>query len=151
MNKMIRAACVALMLTAVAVPAAASEPMKAIVGSYLEIQAMLASDKVDGIKAPAKAIATQAEGMKDSGAEIAKAARAVEQAADISKAREAFGLLSNAVIAGAKAEGWQDLADVKLAYCPMAPNGSWLQKEQTIRNPYYGAQMLTCGSFQEKK
>jgi hypothetical protein len=38
---------------------------------------------------------------------------------------------------------------VKLAYCPMV-RGSWLQKDETIRNPYYGKGMLTCGEFKDK-
>ena len=33
------------------------------------------------------------------------------------------------------------------AFCPMAP-GRWLQTEQTISNPYYGSEMLTCGVFE---
>ena len=45
--------------------------------------------------------------------------------------------LSDAVVAAAKAEGWKDLGDVKLAYCPMVKQ-SWLQKDEKIRNPYYG-------------
>ena len=37
-------------------------------------------------------------------------------------------------------------------HCPMANNGkgaNWLSKENTIKNPYYGSQMLTCGSTVE--
>jgi hypothetical protein len=34
-----------------------------------------------------------------------------------------------------------------LAYCPMKP-GSWLQSGEPLANPYYGAAMLRCGSFQ---
>lgn len=37
-------------------------------------------------------------------------------------------------------------------YCPMANDGkgaTWLSKESNIRNPYYGNQMLTCGSTTE--
>ena len=33
------------------------------------------------------------------------------------------------------------------AFCPMAP-GRWLQTEETISNPYYGSEMLTCGVFE---
>lgn len=36
--------------------------------------------------------------------------------------------------------------------CPMANNGkgaNWLSKESGIKNPYFGAQMLTCGSTVE--
>lgn len=128
---------------------AASEAMKAIVGSYLEIHAALAADRVDSIKAPAQAIVRQAEPMGEKGAGIVKAARAVEQASDLEAARKAFAPLSDAVIAGAKAEGWSDLSDVKLAYCPMA-KASWLQTGDKIRNPYYGSMMLECGEFRDR-
>ena len=67
--------------------------------------------------------------------------------ADLKAARDAFAALSDAVIAAGNAEGWQDVGEVKLAYCPMVKR-SWLQKDQAqIRNPYYGSQMLTCGEF----
>lgn len=38
-------------------------------------------------------------------------------------------------------------------HCPMANKGkgaNWLSKENAIKNPYYGSQMLTCGSTVEK-
>lgn len=37
-------------------------------------------------------------------------------------------------------------------FCPMANNGkgaNWLSKENAIKNPYFGNQMLTCGSTKE--
>ena len=37
-------------------------------------------------------------------------------------------------------------------HCPMYNNGkgaNWLSKESAIKNPYYGSQMLTCGSTVE--
>jgi hypothetical protein len=37
-------------------------------------------------------------------------------------------------------------------FCPMAKGGkgaNWLSKESAIKNPYYGAQMLTCGKVVE--
>lgn len=37
-------------------------------------------------------------------------------------------------------------------HCPMANDGkgaNWLSKENAIKNPYYGSQMLTCGSTVE--
>ena len=127
----------------------ASDAMKAIVGSYLEIHAQLSSDKIDGIKAPANAIASRAEAMGPSGAAMAKAAKAVGASADIKAAREAFGTLSDAVTAAAKAEGYKDLSGVKLAYCPMIRK-SWLQKGDQIQNPYYGSAMSSCGEFKKQ-
>ncbi len=126
----------------------ASDAMKAIVGSYLEIHAQLAADKIDGIKTPASAIASRAEAMGQSGAAMAKAAKAVGAATDLKVARDAFGTLSDAVIAAAKAEGYKDLSGVKLAYCPMVRK-SWLQKGDQIQNPYYGSAMSTCGEFKK--
>ena len=123
----------------------ASESVKSIVNSYLEAHAALAADKVEGVKAPAAAMAAEAEKMGPSGAAILKQARALEQAKDLNAAREAFNPLSESVIAAAKAA---NVGDVKVAYCPMA-KGSWLQKDSTIKNPYYGAQMLTCGEFKK--
>jgi hypothetical protein len=37
-------------------------------------------------------------------------------------------------------------------FCPMANDGkgaNWLSKESAIKNPYYGAQMLSCGKVVE--
>jgi hypothetical protein len=37
-------------------------------------------------------------------------------------------------------------------HCPMANNGkgaNWLSKEKTIKNPYFGKAMLTCGQVTE--
>lgn len=129
--------------------AQASEALTAVVASYLEIQAQLAADKVEGIEASATALSTAAASLGKPGDAIVAAARGLGQAADLEAAREAFGPLSDAVIAAAKAEGWKGLDDVKLAYCPMV-NRSWLQKGDSIRNPYYGSAMLTCGETKGK-
>jgi Cu(I)/Ag(I) efflux system membrane fusion protein len=128
----------------------ASDAMKAIVGSYLEIQARLAGDKIEGIKPAAQAIGEQAARMGKSGDDIVKTAKALEQAADLKTARDAFGPLSDAVIAAGNAENWKDVPDVRVAYCPMVKR-SWVQKEETIRNPYFGASMLSCGEFKKSK
>ena len=39
-----------------------------------------------------------------------------------------------------------DNKEVYLQYCPMKKS-SWLSSEKEIRNPYYGAAMLTCGEL----
>jgi hypothetical protein len=129
--------------------AEASAALKAVVGSYLEIQAQLAADKVEGLEASATALSTAAASLGKPGEAIVAAARVLGQAADLEAAREAFGPLSDAVIAAAKAEEWKGLDDVKVAYCPMV-NRSWLQKGDSIRNPFYGSAMLTCGEIQGK-
>jgi hypothetical protein len=129
-------------------PVRASESTKAIVASYLNIHAALSSDKVDGVKAAAEAIGKESARMGAAGDAIQKAAKAVGSAANLEAARTAFGPLSDAVIAAARADGWKDLPSLKVGYCPMVKQ-SWIQKDGTISNPYYGSTMLTCGELKD--
>jgi Cu(I)/Ag(I) efflux system membrane fusion protein len=133
---------------AVASPVRASEPTKAIVASYLHIHAALSSDKVDGVKAAAEAIGKEAARMGAAGDAIQKAAKAVASAGNLEAVRTAFGPLSDAVIAAARADGWKDLPSLKLGYCPMVKQ-SWIQKDGKVSNPYYGSAMLTCGELKD--
>lgn len=123
----------------------ASEPVKEIVSSYLEIQAALTGDTIDGVRAAAEKIGGDAGKMGAAGEPIVKTAKDLAAATDIKAARAAFGPLSDAVIAAVRAD--PAAHGVRLAYCPMA-DASWLQKEEKIRNPYYGSSMLSCGEFQ---
>jgi len=141
------AACLGLALAFGADALGASDALKSIVGSYLQIHAQLAVDKTDGVKDAATAIETTAATMGETGEGIAKAAKALREAPDLKAAREAFGPLSDAVIARAQVEGWKDLG-VKQAFCPMVKR-SWVQKDEKIRNPYYGSTMLECGEFKK--
>lgn len=125
-----------------------SESLKAIVESYVTIQSQLAADKIENVKAPSRAIAAQAAAMGKGGTDLVKAANELEKASDLNSAREAFGALSDAVMAAGKAEGWKDVEGVRLAFCPMVKR-SWLQKDAQIRNPFYGSAMLTCGEFKK--
>jgi hypothetical protein len=132
----------------VVTPLHASETMKAIVGSYLEIHAALSADKMDGVKPAAKAIGEQAARMGPAGEAIVRSAKIVEAATDLKSARAGFGDLSDAVIAAGKVEGWKDVPEAKVAYCPMIRK-SWVQKDEKIQNPYYGSSMLTCGEIKK--
>ena len=132
-------------------PPPASEATRAVVQSYLEIQAALAADRFDDVKGPARNLASQAAALGKDGAELAKASTAFAAAANLEAARTAFGPLSDAVIARVKADGSADLAaGLKVGFCPMARK-SWLQREEQVRNPYYGARMLTCGELKPAK
>ncbi|MFP9100811.1 DUF3347 domain-containing protein [Flavobacterium sp. RHBU_24] len=69
---------------------------------------------------------------------------------DVAKQRENFVLLSNKMYELAKVSKQE--TPVYYQHCPMYNNGkgaNWLSKEEAVKNPYYGAQMLTCGSVQE--
>ena len=132
-------------------PAQSSDVTRALVKSYLEIQGHLAADRYADVKGPARALASQATAMGKEGTELARAATAMAGAADLAAAREAFGPLSDAVIARVKADKTSDVArELRAGYCPMNRK-SWLQREEQVRNPYYGTSMLTCGELKPVK
>jgi len=130
-------------------PMRAADPLRAIIESYLQIHRQLIADKTEGVKAAASEIAKQAESMGARGAAIAKAATSVAAAADLKAARQSFGSLSDAVIAAAASDpALSKELGVKVAFCPMV-NRSWLQKDDKVRNPYYGSAMLDCGEIKK--
>lgn len=79
--------------------------------------------------------------------EVLRNAERISNSNDIAAQREAFAALSTDMYELAKVSHH----DVPYYYqhCPMYSAGkgaNWLSKENAIKNPYYGAQMLTCGS-----
>ncbi|KAF0094915.1 MAG: membrane-fusion protein [Puniceicoccaceae bacterium 5H] len=70
-------------------------------------------------------------------------------AKDLAGLREPhFITLSNSFIAAMRAQKGAVSGDLFLMHCPMAAGGEgadWLQPTDELRNPYYGAMMLTCG------
>lgn len=76
---------------------------------------------------------------------LKKEAKAIASSSDINKQRLAFATLSQAMIEFVKANK-ADTAPIYVEYCPMKKT-YWLSAEKTIRNPYYGSAMLTCGSI----
>lgn len=67
---------------------------------------------------------------------------------DITAARSLFHQFSIGLIAAIQASELQHEAPLSLTHCPMAFDwlgADWLQLEGEIRNPYFGAEMLTCG------
>jgi copper chaperone CopZ len=73
-------------------------------------------------------------------------AKAISQTQDVKKQREAFKSLSKNMYELLKTS--KHSAPIYYQYCPMQ-DANWLSTESTIKNPYYGAQMLTCGSTVE--
>lgn len=148
MNILTVAASALLAVTA-PVPQAPTADLGGVVRPYLDIQQKLAADSTDGVSADAAAIVTAAGTIGPQGDAIAKAATRLEHSKNLGAMRSAFGDLSEAVLAAAKASGWSGLDDVKVAYCPMAKH-NWLQKGDEVRNPYYGNAMPSCGSFKDR-
>jgi copper chaperone CopZ len=69
---------------------------------------------------------------------------------DIEHQRDHFGSLSDNMYALMKVS--ENNSTVYYQHCPMANDGkgaNWLSLESTIKNPFYGAKMLSCGKTVE--
>ena len=157
----------AALLAVLSVPAMAGHgaednSFQVMTGHYLVIQEALAVDSLAGIGIEATALKQEAQNLlkkfnadqagieaKDAVSsrkilpQVTKAAAMLEGSRSLTAAREAFGQLSEAMVAyRALVPGDKPL----VAYCPMAKK-SWLQAGKTIANPYYGASMLRCGTI----
>jgi hypothetical protein len=127
-------------------PKAGAEMSRAIIDPYLKIQAALADDSMDGVKANAGNIATAATALGAPAMKIDTTAVQLASAAEIEYAREKFGALSEAIDAYMTGLHLKAPEGVKVAFCPMLQK-PWLQADATINNPYFGKSMQTCGSF----
>jgi len=80
----------------------------------------------------------------------------LEKSADLKSARKQFYALSTAVVEFAQKLRAQqkEFGSLKVYQCPMlkqafpgAPSkGLWIQLEGPLRNPYFGAEMIECGT-----
>jgi len=125
---------------------AGTEMSRAVIDPYLKIGAALASDRMDGVTANAGEIATAASALGALAFKIDTAAVQLTAAADLADARAKFGGLSEAIDAYMTNQHLTSPDGVRVAFCPMVLK-PWLQNDGDLRNPYYGSQMLTCGSF----
>lgn len=78
---------------------------------------------------------------------LLKDATSISETKDIKKQRDQFANLSNNMAALAKAVKLSS-QPIYQVYCPMK-KANWLSNEQTIKNPYYGSAMLSCGKVVE--
>lgn len=78
---------------------------------------------------------------------LLKDATHISRSKDIKHQREHFATFSTNMYALAKAVKL-NTQPVYYAYCPMK-KAYWLSSETTIKNPYYGSSMLTCGKVEE--
>jgi|SoiMetStandDraft_2_1073263.scaffolds.fasta_scaffold196314_2 membrane fusion protein, copper/silver efflux system len=123
-----------------------SQLAQSIVDPYLKIQTALAQDRMDDVKANAGNIATAASSLGAPAVKIDTAAVQLASATELADARSKFGALSDAVVAYMDNQHLKAPDGVRKAYCPMAQK-PWLQRGDTLENPYYGQSMPTCGEF----
>lgn len=82
--------------------------------------------------------------------QLKKDATAISSTSDTKKQRDSFDTLSTAIYELIKISKTE--TPTYYQFCPMANNGkgaNWLSKENTIKNPYFGSMMLSCGKTVE--
>ncbi len=79
---------------------------------------------------------------------LRKDASTIAESRSIETQRESFAKLSANMVAVATNFKLSN-DSVFVLYCPMA-DATWLSAEKTIKNPFYGKSMLTCGSVKKE-
>ena len=120
-----------------------------IVPTYLDLQAALAGDDFEAAKEALKAMM----GVTGHSGPLPDLVHRMIGSEDLAAMREPhFRQLSMALIAAVEKEPAAFAGTLLQMHCPMANDGKgadWLQSEEPLQNPYYGAMMLTCGEVRE--
>ncbi len=116
---------------------------------YLAAQVDLAADKSSRVAQLLHEAAGKLAPLAESPQvkQLAAAARTAE-GQDLRAVRETFKQASTAMIDLGKQVGLAEGVEAQVFRCPMA-KADWLQKPGETANPYYGSEMLTCGSAVE--
>lgn len=142
------------------VPVAFREQLGRIVPFYLAIGNALAADNpqpvtqsIGGLQQAANSVdgGLLADAAANRwGMEVDSLAKIIEQlsgAKDLAEQRSAFALLSDEILSLHHTFGFTSSDPLYQLHCPMAFEGrgaTWLQADEQVRNPYYGASMLRC-------
>lgn len=134
----VRIATLMISAASFAVAAPAQPASSDIVAAYAKISDALASDDLGAAKSAATIVREKADAAGQHA--IMEGAATVAAAGDISTAREAFKGLSVSIEPLAA-----DQAGYTVMTCPMA-HADWVQVTGTVKNPYLGKAMQSCGS-----
>lgn len=130
--------------------------------AYFALRDGLARDDLEGAKKHFAALVDAIESFAPAGPGEAKkmwssmakrmrgAALRGAAASDLDEARRVFEEVSAEMLGALRRFGNPMGEAVRVATCPMALSGraaSWVQRSDTIDNPYQGAKMLRCGSI----
>ena len=142
-------------------PAEFVRQLDVVFDRYLEAQEALAADNLDAARTAAGALVRQMAELDTTALEgrvhtawlanrdaLRAAAGRLRHARDMEGARQAFEGLSSVSIRTAKRFGTNPERELHVVHCPMAfdnKGADWLQRDQTVANPYFGAAMLRCG------
>ena len=146
----------------VEVSAAFSQEIAAVVSAYFQVKNSLVKDQIPTAatqllaQALAKVSSAAGTGKEKAKwekikAELSQATAKIKGAKDIGAARTQFSNLSASIIQLAETYPLSQQVVYK-DYCPMAfdnKGGYWLSETEDIRNPYFGASMLSCGEVKQ--
>ena len=146
----------------VEVSAAFSQEIAAVVAAYFQVKNSLVKDQIPTAatqllaQALAKVSSAAGTGKEKAKwekikAELSQATAKIKGAKDIGAARTQFSNLSASIIQLAETYPLSQQVVYK-DYCPMAfdnKGGYWLSETEDIRNPYFGASMLSCGEVKQ--
>ncbi len=145
-------------------PQAFTNQVSKVVDNYIDLKNSLVSDNQTQVSSQAKSIQSALNNVDmtlltqeghmvwmsqlDS---IKTALTQLIEAQNISGQRESFESLSNIMLQVAKTYPIKGIYFQQ--FCPMANDGKgayWLSEKETIQNPYFGSQMISCGETIEK-
>ena len=135
-------------------------PLSALLNSYYDVKdalvssnATIAATKADELLKAINGVDMKALSETDMNIfmplqeKLAFDAKHISETKEIGHQREHFSSLSNNIYKLAK-DAKLSTEPVYQQYCPMKKM-YWLSNETTIKNPYYGKMMLTCGKVTE--
>lgn len=125
----------------------------ALLQSYFDVKNALIAGNGNTASTKAAAFAQTLQGLSAetvndaSRSALLNGATQIAESKDIKQQREHFASFSADMYALAKAVKLTT-EPIYYAYCPMK-KAHWLSHEATIKNPYFGSSMLTCGKVEE--
>lgn len=125
-----------------------SDPhIRAILDNYFDIQEALSNDAPEVAKKAANKLSQHADTAQET--TIKKSAQKIASAGSIREMRDEFLTLSQEINTLIRQKDLSEETQIAKYHCPMANKNSgayWFQRTDGIKNPYYGASMLRCGS-----
>jgi Cu(I)/Ag(I) efflux system membrane fusion protein len=137
--------------------------LESIYQEYLTLQRTLAGDDLEGSRSALNKLRTQINTMGSDGKRIPELWASIKStltdeiagetgAVTMVSIRASFEHLSEFVLDVQHAFGHTNQTMLYEVYCPMAfdnKGATWLQTDKQVKNPYFGASMLSCGEVKQ--
>jgi Cu(I)/Ag(I) efflux system membrane fusion protein len=146
------------------VPPAITQQIERLLAPYLQLGTSLAADQVDPARTAVQRLqalvaelpASESDAKEEGKANVrwqqerrhlSQIAARLVKAEDLAAMRRGFALLSEEMLSLLRIFGVTPNQELYELHCPMVFDGrgaSWIQTDEAVRNPYYGAAMLKC-------